>query len=84
MHTAGEIIISNHGVFMNNKTEDVKSLYIKASEIEPKEVRWLWYPYIPYGKVSIVQGIAGDGKSTFMLTISALLTRGAALPFSQE
>ena len=71
-------------VFMNNKTEDVKSLYIKASEIEPKEVRWLWYPYIPYGKVTIVQGIAGDGKSTFMLTISALLTKGAALPFSQE
>ena len=69
---------------MNNKTEDVKSLYIKASEIEPKEVRWLWYPYIPYGKVTIIQGIAGDGKSTFMLTISALLTKGVALPFSQE
>ena len=24
---------------------------IKASEIEPKEVKWLWYPYIPFGKV---------------------------------
>ena len=23
---------------------------IKASEITPKEVRWLWYPYIPFGK----------------------------------
>ena len=24
---------------------------IKASEIEPKEVKWLWYPYIPFGNV---------------------------------
>lgn len=23
---------------------------IKASEITPKEVRWLWYPYIPFGQ----------------------------------
>ena len=23
---------------------------IKESEITPKEVRWLWYPYIPFGK----------------------------------
>ena len=29
---------------------------IKASEIEPKEVKWLWYPYIPFGKVTLLQG----------------------------
>ena len=49
---------------------------IKASEIEPKEIEWLWYPFIPYGKVTLLQGDPGDGKSTFMLTIAALLTRG--------
>lgn len=27
---------------------------IKASEITPKEVRWLWYPYIPFGKVTLL------------------------------
>ena len=37
---------------------------IKASEITPKEVRWLWYPYIPFGKVTLLQGDPGDGKST--------------------
>ena len=36
---------------------------IKASEITPKEVRWLWYPYIPFGKVTLLQGDPGDGKS---------------------
>jgi DNA repair protein RadA/Sms len=56
---------------------------IKASEIEPKEVSWLWYPFIPYGKVTLLQGDPGDGKSTFMLNIAALLTRGENLPFAE-
>lgn len=45
---------------------------IKASEIEPKEVKWLWYPYIPFGKVTLLQGDSGDGKSKLMLSIAAL------------
>ena len=40
---------------------------IKASEIEPKEVKWLWYPFIPYGKLTIIQGDPGDGKTTLVL-----------------
>ena len=40
---------------------------IKASEIEPKEVKWLWYPYIPFGKVTLLQGDPGDGKSKLTL-----------------
>ena len=40
---------------------------IKASEIEPKEVKWPWYPYIPFGKVTLLQGDPGDGKSKLML-----------------
>ena len=26
----------------------------KASEVTVKEVEWLWYPYIPYGKVTVL------------------------------
>lgn len=55
---------------------------VKASEIEPKEVKWLWYPYIPFGKVTLLQGDPGDGKSKFMLSLAALLSKGEALPFS--
>ena len=29
---------------------------IHMSEIEAEEVKWLWYPYIPIGKVTIIQG----------------------------
>ena len=37
---------------------------IRASEITPKEVRWLWYPYIPFGKITLFQGDPGDGKAS--------------------
>lgn len=57
---------------------------IKASEVTPKEVRWLWYPYIPFGKVTLLQGDPGDGKSKLMLSLAALLSKGAPLPFADE
>ena len=56
---------------------------IKASEIEPKEVKWLWYPYIPFGKVTLLQGDPGDGKSKLMLSIAALLSKGEPIPFTE-
>lgn len=65
------------------QTSNARLELIKASEIEPKKIEWLWYPFIPYGKVTLLQGDPGDGKSTFMLTIAALLTRGEPLPFTE-
>ena len=44
-------------------------------DIEAIEVNWLWYPYIPYGKLTIVQGDPGAGKTTFILHLAALITR---------
>ena len=52
----------------NEMNVNVPLEVIKASEIEPKEVKWLWYPYIPYGKVTLLQGDPGDGKSKLMLS----------------
>ena len=63
-----------------NKTLDI----ISADKVEVKEVKWLWPGYIPYGKITLLQGDPGDGKSTFMLTIAALLTTGQSLPFCDE
>ena len=56
---------------------------VKASEIEPREVKWLWYPYIPFGKVTLLQGDPGDGKSKLMLSVAALLSKGEPLPFTE-
>lgn len=53
---------------------------IKMDEVQAEKVDWLWYPYIPYGKVTLVQGDPGDGKTTFILAVAALLTRGKQMP----
>ena len=63
---------------------DVPLEIIRASEVEPKEVKWLWYPYIPFGKVTILQGDPGDGKSTLALKVASILTKGDPLPFTDE
>lgn len=38
---------------------------INMEDVEAREVNWLWYPYIPYGKLTIVQGDPGGGKDHF-------------------
>ena len=52
---------------------------IKLSEIQSQEVSWLWFPFIPYGKLTIVQGDPGDGKTTLVLNIAAKLSKGNSL-----
>ncbi len=54
--------------------------YEYYSSVIPKKIEWLWYPYIPYGKITLLQGDPGEGKSTFMVQLAALLTVGGVLP----
>ena len=53
---------------------------ICMNDVQPEEVRWLWYPYIPFGKLTIIQGDPGEGKTLFALAIIAAVTKGEALP----
>ena len=55
--------------------EEKIGLYNMA-KIQETKTEWLWYPYIPYGKVTIIQGDPGEGKTTLALNIAAALTRG--------
>ena len=52
---------------------------IRMSEIESQEIEWLWYPFIPYGKLTIIQGDPGDGKTTLVLNIAAKLSKGIGM-----
>jgi len=57
---------------------------ITMSDIQAATVKWLWYPYIPYGKITLVQGDPGDGKTTFVLALAALLTNGTSMPETED
>lgn len=61
--------------------EDIRTelKMIKMSDIEAQEIEWLWYPYIAYGKLAIVQGDPGDGKTTLILNLAAKLTKGEGM-----
>lgn len=50
------------------------------ADVEPEEVQWLWYPYIPLRKLTLLEGDPGDGKTFLALTLTAALTRGDPLP----
>ena len=52
---------------------------INMSDVESKEISWLWYPFIPYGKITIIQGDPGEGKTTLVLNIAAVLSKGQGL-----
>ncbi len=57
---------------------------VSYDRIQSKEIRWLWYPYIPFGKITIVQGDPGEGKTTFVLSLLSILSRGDYLPLSNQ
>jgi len=66
---------------MADKKDELKLIHM--NEVEAQEIDWLWYPYIPYGKITVIQGDPGDGKTTVVLAIAAAVTTGAALPESK-
>ena len=57
---------------------------INMRDVEVESVSWLWYPFIPYGKVTIIQGDPGDGKTTLVLQIIARLTKGESIIDEKE
>lgn len=53
---------------------------MKMSEVEETVVQWLWYPFIPFGKVTLIQGNPGKGKTWLAMAIAAYCTNGKKLP----
>lgn len=57
---------------------------IPFNEVEAEEVSWLFYPYIAYGKVTLLGGEAGCGKTMVALTLASILSNGGKLPLQTE
>ena len=64
--------------------QNVELKLIHMEEVVSKEVEWLWYPYIPYGKITIIEGDPGEGKTTLVLKLAAALSMGLPLPCDDD
>ena len=59
---------------MADKVE--KRILTLYSDVQATSVHWLWYPFIAVGKITLLQGDPGDGKSTMMMNLIAELSKG--------
>ena len=60
------------------KKDSVK--IIRMSDVELTPVDWLWKPYLPFGKLSVLQGNPGEGKTYFAMHLAAACTNGKLMP----
>ena len=59
---------------------------MRANTVDPKPVEWLWHPYVPRGKISVVAGQMGQAKSLFTCWMAAYVTErgGSVIMLSAE
>lgn len=52
----------------------------RLSDVKPERVRWLWPGWIPRGKLTVLDGDPGTGKSTLTLDLAARISTGRPMP----
>lgn len=67
-------------IMLRGESEKEAVPMIRMSEVQQTEVEWLWYPYIPFGKLTIIQGNPGEGKTFFAMQLAAACTNRRFLP----
>ena len=65
-------------------TSKKKDLFIDLNTIDPKEVEWLWEPFIPFSMITIMEGDPGVGKSFLAMQLAAQISIGGELPEGQK
>jgi len=53
---------------------------VRLADVEPERVEWLWPGRIPLGKLTVLDGDPGVGKSTISLDLAARVTTGRPMP----
>lgn len=57
--------------------EETRPLHFRAfSAIESRKPEWLWYPYLPKGKIVLLSAMPGTGKTFFSLYLCSVISRG--------
>ena len=65
----------------NGRTPSVARLdVVLVKDVVSRPVRWIWPGYLPLGKLVVIDGLPGQGKSTAALDIAARLSQGGSMP----
>ncbi len=54
------------------------------SKIKTEKVEWFWYPYIPYGKITLIQGDPSEGKSSLILKLASIASNAGIMPNGEK
>lgn len=57
---------------------------INMATIKPEPIRWLWTNYLAKGKLHILGGMAGTGKTTLAISLAATISTGGLFPDKQQ
>ncbi|UYZ84343.1 AAA family ATPase [Entomomonas sp. E2T0] len=64
----------------DNNSSIYKALLVNASTVTPQSIRWIWPNYLARGKLHILSGQAGTGKTTLALAIAATISNAGEFP----
>jgi hypothetical protein len=79
-----------HGTFVAASKIDYDTSGVRRGgvtwldDVEEEKLDWLWRGYIPFRKVTLLDGDPGIGKSTLSLDLVARFSRGVEFPFAER
>lgn len=68
------------GINATVEAAPVEAILLRGDTVQPEAIRWLWNGYLARGKLHILAGQAGQGKTTIALSLASTLTRGELWP----
>lgn len=66
-----------------NETGKIAQI-MRLEDVIAEEVSWLWEPYIPLGKLTLLEGDPGIGKTWMALQIAAMVSSGQSFPSTNK
>lgn len=73
-------LIENASDAAPNSPDAAPLKVVRMADVEPETVSWLWHPYIALGKLTIIEGDPGIGKSWFTCALASAVSRGINIP----